>query len=96
MAVFATYCSNSKNHAVDNAIFAKGQSSETVCSPVLFPRNMLKLHSEFILKLSQNSLNMSIRPLGCAEGEVFMISVHSDVATMNDLFEVFAYFQNCQ
>jgi hypothetical protein len=57
---------------------------------------MRELHPEFVLKLNTSSLNTSVRPFGCVEGEVLVIGVYCDVATMNDLFEVFASLKNCQ
>jgi hypothetical protein len=51
---------------------------------------------KIVLKLNQSSLDTSVRPLGRVEGEVLMIGVHCDVATMNDFLEVFASLKNYQ
>jgi hypothetical protein len=71
VAVFFIYPSSGKDCVVDNKIFVEGQSSKTVCSSVLLPRNVLELHSVFFLKLNQRSFHASIRllMLSCVEGE---------------------------
>jgi hypothetical protein len=77
-------------------ILIKGQSTETFWSLIVLPsRNVLKLHSELILKLNQSYLNRGVRQLGHVEGEILMIGAYyCDVATVNDLFEVFASLEN--
>ncbi len=94
MAVFFIYCSSGKDCVVDDKIFVKGQSAETICSRVLLPRNVPELQSKFFLKSNQRSFHTSIRLLGHVEGEVLVIGVHCDVVTVNDLLVVFASLQN--
>jgi hypothetical protein len=84
VAVFFVYCSSGKDCVVDGKIFVEGQSAETICSCVLLPGNVFNLHSKFFLKLSQRSFHMSVRLLGCVEGEVLVIGMHCDVTSVND------------